>query len=528
MDEDLKKIEELERELEELNQKDEDLEDKEFEEEIKKLKEEQENEINSLKSEIAQLKQNNRDNTIINSLKNEIDEKFLKNLEENIIKDIINNKLNNYLISYEKDIDNKINQMKTNINDEYNKIIESHFNEILSEVKNNNEKMKSNYLGKIAKINENINKINQELKTPNKNLNLKNKDNNNEMQEQNLESSNEKLSSSNFSLKDENCSDIQRKKSNKSNKNATIPQKAVSQQSKYNISSISYNSLKDSNNQNENEKQPNNGSEKRIDRINQGPYYNKKKSNKAVNSFKKNEAQLNNLDNNYRSIKKEDDIDNGEIPEERNEKPNITNNGFLNQSKKNKNISNQNHNKNIKQFNFNPKTDQPKKIIQKKKTNNQIQKKYLQILKRTFFQDNYQLYVNNEKINEHDIDQLSKEALNDKMAGENDVEKNTKLFIETRILPLIQKNEIPENTLRIVKDNISIILKCLGLDEKLYVTQYYPKPKKKIDRYASQEAVIKFRHEFGIGEDIIKDNALEDRLIKNDLDFVKTIQDIYD
>ena len=155
-------------------------------------------------------------------------------------------------------------------------------------------------------------------------------------------------------------------------------------------------------------------------------------------------------------------------------------------------------------------------------------KNFLTILKRTFFQDIYQRYIKNEKITDYYLDELSKEAFNDRKLKEDDVEKNTKLFIETTILPLIQENKLNENELRIVKYNISKILKSIGLDEKLYISQYSSKPKTKIDRRTSQEAVLKFRNQFGIGKDIIKDEALENKLVKNNLDLEKTFQEMYD
>ena len=241
--------------------------------------------------------------------------------------------------------------------------------------------------------------------------------------------------------------------------------------------------------------------------------------------------------NSFISKKEEIINNNSEIQEEVNEKINVPKNSFLaskvttnlNKYIINNNDSNKNHGMDL----FKPKTQQqPKRIVHIKKTKNEIKqkptKKYLTILKRTFFQDNYQRYIKNELIKDYDLEELSKEVLNDRKLGEDEVVKNTKLFIETRILPIIQQNKINEDELKIVKYNIRKILNCLGLDEKLYVSQYYPKTKPKIDRRASQEAVIKFRNEFGIGKDIIKDNALEDRLIKNGLNFEKTFQEMYD
>ena len=179
---------------------------------------------------------------------------------------------------------------------------------------------------------------------------------------------------------------------------------------------------------------------------------------------------------------------------------------------------------------FDPKT-QPLPQIKKNVKSEIIskQKKYLSILKRTFFEDEYQQNIKNENINKDDLKELEKELINDKEVGENDVEKNTKMFIETRILPLIQDGKIKnEEGLRKVKNNISEILKCLGLNEKLYETQYYPKMKSNVERKNSKEEVDKFRKEFGVGKDIISDEGLKRRLKKNNFNFANTFQNLYD
>ena len=531
---DEKKIEELERELNELKVTvDEDLFDKEFNTEINKLKEEQENEIKSLKNEINKLKKENNYDNLINFQNQEFDETFLKILEEKIVNDIVNNKLKAYLKNYEKKIEIQIKESKDNINLEYNKLIESQFNEILSQINKDNKNIKENFSKNIETINENIKNIKKELNSLGRNLDLKNIDNNNDIQYQKSENS---LNSSNFSQKDEKSGEIRRQISGKNNHNRKSSKKpSAPKKSDNNITSISSsNSLKGNNNPKYFENELNDGSQKND--LKQEPKNNKRDSKKQITSFKMDENPTNSFNTEKKSKKEEIINNNSEIQEEVNEKINAATNSFLTSmgtTNLNKNINNTNNsNNNHGMFPLNSKTQQqPKRVYQLKKTKNEIKtktKKYLTILKRTFFQDNYQRYITNQKIADNDFEELSKEVLNDRKLGEDEVVKNTKLFIETRILPIIQQNKINEDELKIVKYNIRKILNCLGLDEKLYVSQYYPKTKPKIDRRASQEAVIKFRNEFGIGKDIIKDNALEDRLIKNGLNFEKTFQEMYD
>ena len=381
-----------------------------------------------------------------------------------------------------------------------------------------NKNIKENFSKNIETINENIKNIKKELNSLGGNLYLKNIDNNNDIQYQKSENS---LNSSNFSQKDEKSGEIRRQISGKNNRNRKSSKKpSAPKKSDNNITSISSSNSLKGNNPKYFENELNYSSQKND--LKQEPNDNNKRySNKQITSFMSNE----NPTNSFISKKEEIINNNSEIQEEVNEKINVPKNSFLaskvttnlNKYIINNNDSNKNHGMDL----FKPKTQQqPKRIVHIKKTKNEIKqkptKKYLTILKRTFFQDNYQRYIKNELIKDYDLEEL------------DEVVKNTKLFIETRILPIIQQNKINEDELKIVKYNISKILNCLGLDEKLYVSQYYPKTKPKIDRRASQEAVIKFRNEFGIGKDIIKDNALEDRLIKNGLNFEKTFQEMYD
>ena len=105
---------------------------------------------------------------------------------------------------------------------------------------------------------------------------------------------------------------------------------------------------------------------------------------------------------------------------------------------------------------------------------------------------------------------------------------NWVIIIEENILPLFKKN-ISSSKLEIIKYNISIILECLGMDKNYYNNYYIQCETKKqnINRHLSQEAVIRFRKEFGINKEDFTDEALENKLIENDLDINKTFGKIF-
>ena len=103
-------------------------------------------------------------------------------------------------------------------------------------------------------------------------------------------------------------------------------------------------------------------------------------------------------------------------------------------------------------------------------------------------------------------------------------------FIEVKILPLFKKNRDNSNlNLETIKYNISTILECLGMDKNYYNNSYYQyeMQKKPVNRNQSMEAVRKFRKEFGISKEDFKDEAIEKRLIENDLDINKTFQKMF-
>ena len=166
------------------------------------------------------------------------------------------------------------------------------------------------------------------------------------------------------------------------------------------------------------------------------------------------------------------------------------------------------------------KDDKP--IISQKKDDNQ---KIYQSINNIFFYDYQQKYIKGQKINEYKKEELEREIINDKAKGRNILKNYYMNYIETIILPLFNKNKnINKSKLEIIKYNISVILECLGMDKNYYNNYYnqYEIKKHNFNRCYSQEALIKFRKEFKISKEDFTDEAIEKRLIENDLDINKT------
>jgi len=174
--------------------------------------------------------------------------------------------------------------------------------------------------------------------------------------------------------------------------------------------------------------------------------------------------------------------------------------------------------------------DRNDKPNQSNKTNDQNQKLY-QSINNVFFHDYQQKYIKDQKISEYKKEELQKEIFNDKVSGRNILKNYYMNFIEENILPLFKKNKnIIQSKLEIIKHNISVILECLGIDKNYYNNYYYQYEttnKNKFNRYQSQEAVLRFRREFNISKEDFKDEALENKLIENNLNIYKTFGKIF-
>ena len=490
LENDLKKIEELQNELNKIkNEEDEDLLIKEFDENIQLLENDNQKEIEYLKNEIENLKQKD-----IKYQGNEINNNFMETIEQYIIKGI-DNQLNKYFKN-NNNIENQINQVKKSINDEYNNLLEKQFKDIFLQVKNNIEQVKKDFSDKLEIINESLKKINEELNTQ-ENINQKNIKNI-DINEDYLEKSDEKINK---------------------NENNEMPKNANN--NIYNKKIIN----EEIKNHNYKKKNSNNNISIFKDLIDKEDKSNQKIENNLINDQKQ---------NNKCSLGQPYDNINNEFNPKRNINKGINN--FLNDSKINyyqsfnyNNLNNKEkftYNKNTKdgpkKISFNQSREIPKVLSEAKKKN------YLTILKKTFFLDQGQRYINNKRMNKYEREELIREIIDNRKQGQDDVESNIKLFIEKIILPLIRKNTLTDEEVKTVKYNISLILDCLGLDRNYYDDLYQDKAKTTIiDRNKSKDAAKKFRKEYGIGKDIITDDALEERIIKNDYKLENVMQDMY-
>ncbi len=141
--EDSKKISELENilkeELANESDNDDDIGNRDFNNKINTIKSEQKKEIELLEKQISDLEQKNQNNINI------ID---ISNNDININNDYINN---NIFKKFDKSIEEKTNIMKDKINNEAHNLINTYFNKILYDIKNNNKYMINGYLNKQKK-----------------------------------------------------------------------------------------------------------------------------------------------------------------------------------------------------------------------------------------------------------------------------------------------------------------------------------------------------------------------------------------
>ena len=456
----------------------EDIQDPEFQEQIK---------------EIEHLKKQINDNKI-----NDVDDYKYKDTLQ--ILDNFKQDLENNFKSYEQLINEKINIIKGSLNEQTNK-----FEDILKEI---NEAIKENInYGNIP-----VKELNVENVQDNKDINMDYKDNsnNNNLYDKEI----------NIQNKDNNIDIIFNNNMQKENKNY----KRKNPNNKKNL--LNENQINEKNREMINTKGPmdtikiiknNNDEIYELPEKNEYSFINneKKENNtyniNGLNFFRK---QNNNLSNNTNNLNIKHLLG-YEKPKEEGCKlkyPN-SNTVIINNKYNNNNINiNNNNNTEIKDRND-------------KQKNEGGHEKLYQSINSIFFYDYQQKYIKDQKINENKKEELQKEIFNDKIKGSNILKDFYMNYIETIILPLFKKNKnIIQSKLKTIKYNISVILECLGMDKNYYKNYYnqYEIKKLNFDRSNSQEAMIKFRKEFNISKEDFKDEAIEKRLIENDLDIYKT------
>ena len=458
----------------------------------------QDDEIQKQNKEIEILKKQIEENNIENDY-NECEEQF--KIFDNFKKDLENN-----FNSYEKLINKEINDLKTNLKIQINKQFEdiiSGIKEIIKNPKNINKQINVENEHNPNFVNEdNINNSNYYDKgIIHDSYNFENKINN---KDNNIESPDDSDLNSNNKNMNQNSSDKESNNKNQDINNVTFNNSRISKQ---NIK------RKKNNNNNSNYENQNNG-----------------KKNENINY----DEQFKGLDeNNINSFEKSNDII---------ENSTCYFNTFLRNNNNNNNLNMVGNNpNNKKKIGYTKKTkEEPYKIKNNYNNNNEVNyrndkpkisnienddQKLYQRINSIFFIDYQQKYIKDQKINEYKKEELQKAIFNDKVTGRNILKNYYMNFIEENILPLFRRNRnISQSKLEVIKYNISTILECLGMDKNYYNNYFYQYEinKQKIPRRQSQEAVLRFRKEFNISKEDYTDEALERRLIENNLDTKKT------
>lgn len=119
-------------------------------------------ETQSLENEIQNFQKNFKKNNI-NTFDFELKKSYINELQNKVVEDITL-KLNSIYNQYENNIKEKIFQMKKNINEQSEKIINLHFGEVLNEITKNNDKIKQDLQKNKINIIEKINSPYKEAK----------------------------------------------------------------------------------------------------------------------------------------------------------------------------------------------------------------------------------------------------------------------------------------------------------------------------------------------------------------------------
>ena len=418
------------------------------------------------------------------------------NLLDDYQKEIIN-KLNSNFINC---INDKFEGIKNYLNEQINIHINKQFEEILNQIKSNRVEIFNKCIENQDKIKKDIEQIIKDIRNIYNKLNFDKVQNNNNI---NAVNSNDNIY-------------YDKKIINKNQGNSNIETFINSRIPKgCNAKRIINNNYSNNENQNNDKKKEN---------------MNDEETPNVLRTTKKDKK----LDENNR---------NSFIFEDKNEYNTIYINKFL---KKNNNINlagNNLNNKNKIDFGKNKKeevlnynynyinnkvNDRITKTKISQKTNDIQNQKLYQSINRIFFIDYQQKNIKKQKINEYKKEELQKEIFNDKISGRNILKNFYMHFIEVNVLPLFKKN-YSQSKLEIIQYNISVILECLGMDKNYYNNYYYQYEKKKqnINRELSEGALLRFRSEFNISKEDYADEAIERRLIENNLDINKTFKKMF-
>ena len=307
-----------------------------------------------------------------------------------------------------------------------------------------------------------------------------------------------------------------------------------------NIKNLAKNEVLEENknpNQNQNKKVPRDKNPKPENYINIQLYNNKDNEDKM---------NFNNKDNNKDPINEENinDEEDMNINKLNNRINNINVFNRQNQYLNNRNFPNNNPGKNNNYFG-NLEKEQPKQIknnnnIYVQQNNNYnnnppLEKKnskglnLFPLFNSIFFVNPQQTIINSKKISEDKKNILINEHFKHINEENNIVTKYADTFIRANVLKIFNQANISNNTIEVVKYNISSVCECVGINRDHYVPYYFPRihnPKKGYRR-SSVEAAIRFRKEFGVSEQDINQEQLLKKLEENNDDINQTFQMFY-
>ena len=148
-----------------------------------------------------------------------------------------------------------------------------------------------------------------------------------------------------------------------------------------------------------------------------------------------------------------------------------------------------------------------------------------------FFWNKEQTSIKDIRINENQQELLRKKYVNYKKENKERILINYfDNFIKVTVLGCFKRDNERKYIKDILKYNIEVILNCFEMHRNTYACYYYPTYSKNNeikDRKKSTEAAKKFRREFNIESEIIKDEELIKKLDKNDNDINKVFQQLY-
>ena len=153
----------------------------------------------------------------------------------------------------------------------------------------------------------------------------------------------------------------------------------------------------------------------------------------------------------------------------------------------------------------------------------------LNLLNAIFFKNKEQTEINIQKIEQRYLD-IIRDAYIKHLNDENNiVYMYVNSFIKTNILRLFKNRRYTKYELEIVKVKISLILQCIDMNKDYYSAYFYPemeKPEKR-NYYSSVEAAKRFRKEYNVGEDVIKEDRLINYLYNNNNNLPQTFGEIF-